>query len=405
MLMIGTLALSAVKGGVHTERTVIFAEGDDSLQEKHLTYVDDNIEAEVIKDTSKSESAKFSHFFNQDETVKKYIVIPKPDDKSRIATITDNYVYHTVFLDIEGDFLDYYHPDIIKRVSGEKIFKGEPEYQSVEPYLKAYLEDKLSVGSEEEEAFDEVIVKERKDNEEADPLISIKKTRIVGAMKGTRLAFTCNRVYFPELYEDEDNYYVTLKRPKEVFEKVLVLDAGHGGRHPGTSSFDGKVFEKDTTLRIIRFLKKNFDENNDIKVYYTRLNDATVYLRPRVDLANEVEADFFVSIHNNAFFTSHASGTEVLYNEKIKEGKLPTERLATLMLDNVTSVLETRKRGLREGSDKYVIGNTKMPSALIEIGYLTNERDLRLILNNEKMKQCAKAIYDSIITAYKEMEE
>lgn len=405
MLLIVTLVVSAFKPYYSIERTVIFASGDENVLESRLSEIDDNIEAEVIEEVNTSEKSTFSGTFNWDKTFKKYITIPKPDDKKRIVTITDNYVYHTIFLDIEGDFMDYYHPDLIKRVSGDKVYQGEPQYESVEPYLMAYLNDKLSIGEEEEEAYDEELVKERKYGEDTDPLISIKKNRIVGALNGTRLELTCNRIYYPELFEDDKNFYIVLRRPKDVFKKILVLDAGHGGKHPGTSSMDGKIFEKDTTLKVVQMLKKLFDKNGEIKVYYSRLNDATVYLRPRVDLANETEADFFVSIHNNAFFTRHASGTEVLFNEKNDVNRMLSERLAELILDNVTNVLKTRKRGIREGSEKYVIGHTNMPSALVEIGYLTNEKDLGLILNDKKMKLCAKAIYDSIMTVYEEMEE
>lgn len=402
LILIVTLIFSAFNSEWIPNRLTLFA-SDEAEEEVHPEKMDDNIEAEVIREVYETKRAKPLVFLEQDGRVKSYIMIPKPDKKKRVATITDNYVYHTIFFDIEGDFLDFYHSEMIERVAGEKSYKGEPFMESVEPYLMAYLNDKLTVGEEEEAAYEEEIVNERKLDNEADPLIYIKKSRVVGALNGTRLAFTCNKIYVPELFEDDENYYIILRKPKEVYDKIVVIDAGHGGRHPGTFSFDGKIVEKDTTLHLVSHLKKIFEKKEDIKVYYTRLNDATVYLRPRADLANETEADFFVSIHNNAFFNSRAYGTEVLYNEKLASNRLPAGRLAEIILDKVTNVLKSRSRGIRAGSDKYVLGHTKMISALIEVGYLTNEGDLSYILDDKKMKKCAKAIYESILQAYEEM--
>lgn len=404
LFMIAAVSLSTLNT-LGFGKNLVVAEAGSQEVLNHPEEIDDNIEAEVIAPDADTEKAKFSYLFNQDETVTNYIIIPKPDDKRRVATITDNYVYHTIFFDIEGDFLDFYHPDMISRVVGDKVYKGEPVFESAEPYLIAYLNDKLVVGEEEEAAFNEEVVDKRKSDKEADSLIYIKKSRVVGSMNGTRLALTCNKVYVPELFEDEKNYYISLKRPKDVYEKIVVVDAGHGGRHPGTFSLDGKIMEKDTTLNVVSHLKDLFDQDKEIKVYYTRLNDATVYLRPRADLANQLEADFFVSVHNNAYFNNHAYGTEVLYNEKIKNLPLASNALASTILEKVTAALGSRSRGLREGSDKYVLGHTNMMSALIEIGYLTNEGDLSYILDEEKMKACAKAIYESVLSMYKEMEK
>ena len=58
-----------------------------------------------------------------------------------------------------------------------------------------------------------------------------------------------------------------------------------------------------------------------------------------------------------------------------------------------------------EGSGYYVLGHTNMPSALVEIGYLTNKDDLKIIQNNKKMTACAEAVYKAIVQAFKENEE
>ena len=98
-------------------------------------------------------------------------------------------------------------------------------------------------------------------------------------------------------------------------------------------------------------------------------------------------------------------GSEIHYNEKIKSKKVSSKRFATLILDNICKAINTKKRGVVEGSELYVLGHTIMPSALLEIGFLTNKDDLKIIQNNEKMDACAKAVYDAVLQAFKENEE
>ena len=85
--------------------------------------------------------------------------------------------------------------------------------------------------------------------------------------------------------------------------------------------------------------------------------------------------------------------------------KVSSKQFASLILDSICSVLKTKNRGVVEGSGYYVLGHTNMPSALVEIGYLTNKDDLKIIQNNKKMTACAEAVYKAIVQAFKENEE
>ena len=223
---------------------------------------------------------------------------------------------------------------------------------------------------------------------------------------------TFDRYYVPELFEDKENYYISLRKPKDVYNKILVIDLGHGGRDAGTFSGDSKIFEKDTVLAFGLKLKELFDRQNDIKVYFTRTSDIYLYRRTRIDLANGLDADFFLSVHNNNYTVkgttinfNEVRGSEIHYNEKIKNTNVSSKRFATLILDNVCNAIHTKKRGVVEGSGYYVLGHTTMPSALLEIGYLTNKKDLKIIQNNEKMSACAEAVYEAVVQAFEENEK
>ncbi len=231
-----------------------------------------------------------------------------------------------------------------------------------------------------------------------------------------------DHLYVPFLYEDESCYYIVLKRPREVYERILVIDAGHGGKHPGTMSSDKAYAEKDINLAVTLALKELLDAREDIKVYYTRLSDDSVYLRPRVTLANEAEADFFISIHSNAFWDKKAHGTEVLYKaEGIASGEaavsgaafnetavsregITSRQLADICLEEVTKVLQTDARGIWEDEDTYILKHSQVPAALIEVAFLTNRDDLELLCQKEGQALAAKGIYEAILRAYGEEE-
>ena len=139
----------------------------------------------------------------------------------------------------------------------------------------------------------------------------IKKQKVSQTHKTARFTFCMNRIYEPELLESEDVCYIVLRRPKEVYSHVVVIDAGHGGDDEGTGSVDWKYREKDSALKIVGCLKQILD-GTDIKAYYTRLDDRDISKRDRVRLAKDAGADVLISVHCNASdaYDTTAKGVE-----------------------------------------------------------------------------------------------
>lgn len=182
--------------------------------------------------------------------------------------------------------------------------------------------------------------------------------------------------------------------PKELYDKVIVVDAGHGGSHPGTNRND--VLEKDITLDIVLYLKELLDKS-DIKVYYTREDDVNPSFEQRVQLANEVRADYFVSVHINADERSRESnGTEVLYHTPDVRSK----KFAQICVDEVSETLESKNRGIINGDSIYIVRNSNVPVALIEVGFLSNNTEYTLLCSEAYKKKTAEGIYNAIIQAY-----
>lgn len=212
-----------------------------------------------------------------------------------------------------------------------------------------------------------------------------------------------DKIYASVLYQDDDNIYIDLKRPKDVYDKIIVVDAGHGGTDGGTYSEGEEYYEKNINLSLVLYLKELLDAE-DIKVYYTRTTDQTVYLNPRVNLANEVEADFFISIHCNANESSAPGGSEVLYNELPGAEEFHAKQFANICLEELSGVTQKVNRGLVDGSEMIIIQKAMMPTALIEVAFMSNQDDLNFLLKEENGRRIAQALDKAIERAYEEIE-
>lgn len=196
---------------------------------------------------------------------------------------------------------------------------------------------------------------------------------------------------------------LTFLEPHEVYDKVIVIDAGHGSRAPG--AVKQGTSEKDIDLAIVLELKKLFDECPDnIGVYYTRTTDINPTLEQRVRLANLTKADLFLSIHNNSDASggfTKVSGTEVMYSAS-DTSEYSGKRLAEICLKNVVKYFGSKNRGLLRGDSIYIIRESQVPAALIEVGFMTNREELDKLKDQNYQKKAAKGIYQAVMEAFEE---
>lgn len=224
--------------------------------------------------------------------------------------------------------------------------------------------------------------------------------------KGDLIEITTDRVYELDIEYDEKYYYFNFVDPHERYDKIVVLDAGHGGKDPG-ANIQG-VMEKDIDLAILLELKSLFEHSaENIHVYCTRTDDSNPTYEQRVGLANKVNADLFISIHNNSTKNGRVSsinGTEVMYN-KSQDGEFSSEDLALLCMEELTLALGSRDRGLVDGEGVYIVRNSQVPVALVEVGFMTNKEELKLLNSKEYQKKAAEALYKAVIRAFEEKEQ
>ncbi|MCX4325709.1 MAG: N-acetylmuramoyl-L-alanine amidase [Lachnospiraceae bacterium] len=215
----------------------------------------------------------------------------------------------------------------------------------------------------------------------------------------TELELKTKHLYAPVLYETDKAYFISLAKPRDVYDKIIVVDAGHGGSDEGTSSAYGHQ-EKDYNLLVLKELKQMLDKT-DIKVYYTRLSDKKITKPARTELANKLEADLFISIHcNSEDGDGSAYGVETLYSKrKPLNSKLDNKKLSKILLNNVAEELGNKKRGVIRREGLYLMHHLEVPASIVEIGYMSNKSDLKYILKKSGQKKAARGIYKGIMEA------
>lgn len=172
---------------------------------------------------------------------------------------------------------------------------------------------------------------------------------------------------------------------------TICLDAGHGGSDPGaTSSVNESAMNLDVILKLGNKLK-----SAKASVIYTRTTDTYVSLADRTAIANNNNADLFVSVHHNSASDPSANGSETI----CYPGSPESFRLATLILDNLTNTLKTRKRSVIQRDD-YTVTYTNMPAVISESLFVSNPNEVELFLNGGAELE-ATAILNAIKT-YKE---
>lgn len=217
----------------------------------------------------------------------------------------------------------------------------------------------------------------------------------------TVIQFNQKQIMAYTVSEDANYCYIKMVTPKEKYNKIVVLDAGHGGNDPGTSG-NGLV-EKDLNLDVALKVYQLFQNHDSIKVYITRMDNSYPENADRAAMANKI-ADLFVSIHMNSGDTNTAknpipNGTEVLYKVHSNDtgDKLTSKQAAETILPYILNALGTNNRGLKLRDDLLVLNATKVPAIIVETVFLSNPGNALLISQESNKDAAAQAIYNGIV--------
>ena len=204
------------------------------------------------------------------------------------------------------------------------------------------------------------------------------------------IAISMNRLYEFTYKLENGALYMDFIDPHDIYDKVIVIDAGHGSRMSGATK--NGIQEKDINLDIVLQLKALFDAyDGNIGVYYTRTDDSNPTLQQRAELANKAGTGNFTSVN----------GTQVLYSES-DDRELGSKKLAQICLDNVTAATGSNDFGLLKADDIYIVRSSEAPVALIEVGFMTNRDELAKLADPEYQKTAAQGIFNAVLEAVKE---
>nr|MBA3923513.1 N-acetylmuramoyl-L-alanine amidase [Nostocaceae cyanobacterium] len=170
---------------------------------------------------------------------------------------------------------------------------------------------------------------------------------------------------------------------------VVIIDPGHGGKDSGAPGLRG-ILEKDVVLPLGEKLASILQQNG-IQVYMTRNADYFVDLAPRVEMADRVHADLFVSIHANSVDDRpDVNGLETYYFDS---GLRLAQVVHRSVLDSISTI---KDRGVRKARF-YVLRKSSMPSILVETGYMTGREDNPRLATSEYQSRMAAAIARGVL--------
>ncbi|MDZ7673027.1 MAG: N-acetylmuramoyl-L-alanine amidase family protein [Halanaerobiales bacterium] len=213
----------------------------------------------------------------------------------------------------------------------------------------------------------------------------------------TRIVFELKEYYNHNIISENPDSKINIALAKSEIQSknnIIVLDAGHGGFDPGAVGIRNTK-EKDVNLNIVKNLAEVL-KNRGFKVLLTREDDTFISLNQRVKFANSNNARIFVSVHNNSSTKRTSEGTETFI--------APNKSGDSLMLaENIQSELIKSLGLFNRGVKKeylYVIRYTEMPAVLVEVAFLSNPNEQKLLTDDDFIKNTADAISQGIFNYF-----
>jgi N-acetylmuramoyl-L-alanine amidase len=196
---------------------------------------------------------------------------------------------------------------------------------------------------------------------------------------------------------------------------IILIDPAHGGEDQGIK-LTNDVYEKDITLAIAQFIKRELSKESNLEVVLTRDSDKTVTEEDRKKSIGKIKPDFFLSLHVNGGFGRNASGFELYYQglsedigkKTAKDDKLQVKNkcqndsvaMAKIIQENLNTLFPRKGRGLRK-ADLPVTDGLLVPGLVVEMGFATNSEDKSKLLNLKTQAEISKSLAKSIKTFFR----
>lgn len=226
-------------------------------------------------------------------------------------------------------------------------------------------------------------------------VVSIENNSLIGVNEGVTFLITKieDKYYVSQVYVQEQSAVMLMNEGETINTRAfkthytVFVDAGHGGTDPGAIA--NGIKEKDINLSIALKVRNKLS-NLGVDVTMNRETDVFVDYRDTAVMANNSNADVFISIHSNSA-TASASGIETLYCKDID--KQYSQEIQSKLISYTGAI----DRGIKERPNLVVLNSTKMPAALVESGFITNVTEADKLKTDSYQEKLANAIVDGII--------
>ena len=372
--------------------------------------------------------------------------------KRYLYTIPSNLTkYYRFIVDINKSNQEFENLDniILNALDKEKKEKNEINKTKIDDFINKYIEEEKTMNDvilenvkpenivellEFNNISDEEVTKdiENQNNDEVNMDDFLKKISIKLENEPIRENIINNKKNknFQKYNFNEKSYNIKNKHIKRRY--VIVLDAGHGGKDPGAIGLF-RTKEKNINLSVARAIKNELDKNPRLKVYLTRNDDRFIELYDRVNKSRNLRADLFISIHSDSTRNRKARGLSVYTLKKSASDTRTTElytennilksrSLQNLRYDTVNAILDIsrydnlnksikfserllrnfRRQNINLLHSPHKYGNfavllaPEYPSVLIELGFISNPYDEKMLNSREFKKRISFSIANAI---------
>ena len=200
---------------------------------------------------------------------------------------------------------------------------------------------------------------------------------------------------------------ITLQSPATLYDKIVVLIPRHcrNDVEKTTVEQDVSLQEKDITLAAVQKAGELL-LTQGIRVYYTREDDSSRSPEERVGFANALQADMLISVHVTSAEDTTVYGIRTEYNAQYFIPDFSSADLAYLLLTEVAESTNEKALDIVPGQDdNVVIGEAVIPVAQLDMGFLSNRQERKLLQRNVYIEKVAQGICNAVLLAYKEMEK
>lgn len=214
----------------------------------------------------------------------------------------------------------------------------------------------------------------------------------------TILIFETDEVYEYKSIMSNGSLYISFVSPRELYDRIVVIDPMCGGMDSG--NVQDELVEKDINLKVALKLKEKLDKE-DIKIYYTRLDDVNPTRESRVGLANDVRADMFIQIRTDSKEDSSSYGISAGINGDYFIPGFGNEDLANILVNEMVESTKGKSLGIEKiEGDSYEIQNSIVPTAMIKIGCISNPQEAILFTKDDYIEKLSDGIFNAIMKAY-----